>query len=1619
MVDTTLRFVLTADTTQYTARLQAAVHRLQDLYLKGAPAVDKAGRSLYIFGKGADEAANNLNKANQGSNLLRNSLTRLQSVAASVTMSMITIATIMAAFDIYRFGPQFETAFTGVRKTVEATEEQFQQLRGEFLQLSKQIPISAIALADIGRVAGQLGVPVEHIRNFAKTVAELNIAAADLSIEETAFALARLSNIMGLSVSEADKLASTITHLGNNTATTEGEIVRMSLRLGAAGRVIGLSAHEVLALSASMTELGIRADAGGTAMSKTFIQMAQAAANGGERLEKFAQVAGVSAEEFARAFRTRPVEAINMFIAGMGKIISEGGNAFETLKELGLSEIRVTRAILSTSAAFHRMSSNIAIANEGWVSGNKHTEEAAKFFDTTTMRLTKLWNTLKVFAESIFYFVQPALNDLMDALQGTIRVLDWMFRSLTGVTAGSERFGITLSHLILGPLTLFPKVANDMATGLEDIIDWFHKAHMETERGFFSEPIMNKMLANLESYGINLQRLKGESFDDYFARIREEHEKLSDSIHKGIGSWDMLYKVLGKSEDRFGTLDKWFKQLIQDAREFRQAGGSMNDFYMNHEDHIRNLLGMIRMFGNDTPILKGYASMLEEMLESIQKYKDEITRQELRSAHSKLVDEFKKALRPADELAGKIKTLQKYFSQDTIVRFYGDEILNLAKKQRSYGEELDPVIKKLETQITLMKLADEAIKEQKIGYDAATRAIEEMNSLGLGPMMDTTEDALLQMTIWAALDAERRKGLLETQEAQDEYNKSLDAAGNLYKSLGGPTKQVTEDMKEVQKQIDSLVRSTFKDFTKTIADAIVEFKGFGNTMKDIAKSFAKAIIRIMLTELFQPLMGIIAAIGQGLTQALFGKGAVGGTGAGTGNLSGLGQSVAGALGSGIGAIAARAGLGAAIGGSAGGGWGALAGAGAGGLLGLLGGGGAAAYLAGVPTFTALGTAAGMGGLGSISGAVPMGSGGMMGSLGALFTNPWTIGIGATLAAGLVAWKKFTKSPEEKLLETWGRDFPGIAGDPVSFASQVLGLNKSQFEQVQKESSAMMALTQAFGSGATASQQQAFISAMSQFGVSGAVGAPGVAAGIPHTKDLKGNVIFDLSEAARMAIQDGNVALLAEQLKLVLGGSQRWTAMVPDFGNLIDTILGVKKAADEVENFKTKSDLLLDSLEELRAQPELVSKALEDMVGWIQLLQGEGASTEEVVTLLGGEILELVVASEALNLEVPDLVKHFFDLMTAVEPIPPEIGKLSEAMIRGAESAKSLLSSSLDLSDNIQGFAQHLLDEGIPAMQAQDIVWKQFGKTILDHVNSMNDLGLTVDWRIMQMVEWAMQAGMVTLAEDGLNYVLKEQGKILSAGEQRWASYKGQMLDVNDVFEFAAAMMADLGISMDDQARVMSAQRLAWELYGNQVISTAQFQKTFIGEIDHGLKIMLEWALAFGDLNEQTRELISNLLNLSNTASSVLPDTQAFTDPYDFLGQAYNYAQQATQVMRDVGGFGAVEMSRVYSDIIAAARGFGDPQAFEYIAQAIAAIVAGVPFREAFASVVPQFQSGIDYVPKDMLAYVHKGERIVPAHENGPTNITFNIYAWDGADVERAVRTKIIPEWKRQAASGRI
>ena len=112
----------------------------------------------------------------------------------------------------------------------------------------QDVPLPVGELAKLAESAGQLGIETPNLADFVKVMAQLG-TTTNLQAEEGAQQLARFANITQMSQGDFGRLGATIVDLGNNFATTEAEIVTMSLRLAAAGNLIGLTNPQILGIA--------------------------------------------------------------------------------------------------------------------------------------------------------------------------------------------------------------------------------------------------------------------------------------------------------------------------------------------------------------------------------------------------------------------------------------------------------------------------------------------------------------------------------------------------------------------------------------------------------------------------------------------------------------------------------------------------------------------------------------------------------------------------------------------------------------------------------------------------------------------------------------------------------------------------------------------------------------------------------------------------------------------------------------------------------------------------------------------------------------------------------------------------------------------------------------------------------------------------------------------------------------------------------------------------------------------------------------------------------------------------------------------------------------------------
>jgi len=374
---------------------QAQIKATTDKLARLQSAWTKTGDTLTAFGTKCAAVSTAMLKVGKG-------------MTAALTTPLLALgsAAIKASVD-------FESAFTGVRKTVDATEQEYERLSDAVKKMSTEVATSSGTIAEVMANAGQLGIQSDYLVGFTKTMIDLG-NSTDIAANEAATAIAQFANVTNMAQADIGRFGASLVDLGNNYATTESAIMHMAMRLAAAGSQVGLSQAQILGFATALSSVGLEAEAGGTAFSKAMIQMQVAVETGNDSLADFARVSGLTKQAFKDLWKADSAAAIQAFIIGLSQMDEQGVSSIATLEEMGLKEVRLRDTLMRATNATKLFASAQKTANRAWSENTALTNEASKRYATTESRLKNLKNTAVLAAQRIGDDLNPTVHKLID-----------------------------------------------------------------------------------------------------------------------------------------------------------------------------------------------------------------------------------------------------------------------------------------------------------------------------------------------------------------------------------------------------------------------------------------------------------------------------------------------------------------------------------------------------------------------------------------------------------------------------------------------------------------------------------------------------------------------------------------------------------------------------------------------------------------------------------------------------------------------------------------------------------------------------------------------------------------------------------------------------------------------------------------------------------------------------------------------------------------------------------------------------------------------------------------------------------------------------------------------------
>ena len=376
----------------------------------------------------------------------------------------LTLPLVASVGMVTKAAVDYESAFAGVKKTVDETATvSYKNLSDGIRQMAKELPASAVEIANVAEVAGQLGIKAEDILTFSRTMIDMG-ESTNLSAEEAATAIAKIANILGLTSDEYGRFGASVVDLGNNFATTERDIVEMTNRLAAGGKLAGLTAPDILGLATAMSSVGIEAEAGGTAMTQTLTAIGNAVSLTGkgaaDDLNLIAKTAGMTSEEFQQAWKEKPVVALQSFIKGLKDAQEKGVNMNAILAQLGMTGIRQSNMLKSLALASDKMGDAVDRSNKAWKENTALTNEANKRYETTESQLKMFKNQVTDLAIEFGGPLLKALRDGLKAGKPWIDTLATMAKHFSSMSEEEQRnvlMWVALTASAGPALTLFGK----------------------------------------------------------------------------------------------------------------------------------------------------------------------------------------------------------------------------------------------------------------------------------------------------------------------------------------------------------------------------------------------------------------------------------------------------------------------------------------------------------------------------------------------------------------------------------------------------------------------------------------------------------------------------------------------------------------------------------------------------------------------------------------------------------------------------------------------------------------------------------------------------------------------------------------------------------------------------------------------------------------------------------------------------------------------------------------------------------------------------------------------------------------------------------------------------------
>jgi TP901 family phage tail tape measure protein len=338
----------------------------------------------------------------------------IKGLESSIIRFVGAVAASLAAVKVIAFpitsATEFDAAMRNVQKTTNFTDFEIKELSASLLDMSKQMSVTAVELANISGIAGQLGLGrdgAEAIRSFTESVAKASVTLG-LAEEQAANTTAQMLQIFNIPTKDAEKVISTVNALTNTSVANAQELLDITRRVG---NIAGLSFQQAAALAAFARDIGETQEVAGTSFVKFFSNMQSKA-------DKFAKLLNISQGEWIRTLKVDAVGALQQVASKLSELDAVArASSINTLLGQGRQFAVANKIVNEAANNFVKLNQHILTANESFESGTSSIEEYEKVMRGFGKQVGTLGNTISALSIESGTELLPQLTKYTQALQ--------------------------------------------------------------------------------------------------------------------------------------------------------------------------------------------------------------------------------------------------------------------------------------------------------------------------------------------------------------------------------------------------------------------------------------------------------------------------------------------------------------------------------------------------------------------------------------------------------------------------------------------------------------------------------------------------------------------------------------------------------------------------------------------------------------------------------------------------------------------------------------------------------------------------------------------------------------------------------------------------------------------------------------------------------------------------------------------------------------------------------------------------------------------------------------------------------------------------------------------------